>query len=203
MSGLRLGALDLSLTGTGIATWHNSDLRLSTVDGTRTTGHPRLAEILVAVSALRDADLIIIEDVWLGIKGTTALRLAELHGLVKHWLWLRCIPYVLVQPAQLKLYACGKGGGVDTGKDAVLLAVERRYGAHATVRDNNQADALILLAMGLDQYGTPLATVPAKHRAALAKVAWPELGPQIPVPGSTAAMKLLPDAGQPQQGILA
>ena len=34
-------------------------------------------------------------------------------------------------------------------------------------------------------------------------VVWPHAGSQIPVPGSTAAMKLLPDAGLPQQGILA
>lgn len=178
----RVAGLDLSLTGTGIATYapptatRPSPVATRTVHTTRLTGHQRLAEILLAISDLRDCELVVIEDVWLGLKGNTALRLAELHGLVKHWLWLRCIPYVLVQPAQLKLYAVGKGGGKDAGKDQVLLAVERRYGGLATVTDNNQADALVLLAMALEHYGAPLAEVPVVHTLALAKVdGWPPL----------------------------
>lgn len=177
----RVAGLDLSLTGTGIAMYDPDPRRTSpvatkTVGTARLTGHPRLAEILQQVADLRECELVVIEDVWLGIKGDTALRLAELHGLVKHWLWLRCIPYVLVQPAQLKLYAVGKGGGKDAGKDQVLLAVERRYGGLTAVTDNNQADALVLLAMALEHYGAPLAPVPAAHVAALAKVdGWPVL----------------------------
>lgn len=177
----RVAGLDLSLTGTGIATYDPDPRRPSpvatkTVTTARLTGHPRLAEILLAISDLRHCELVVIEDVWLGLKGNTALRLAELHGLVKHWLWLRCIPYVLVQPAQLKLYAVGKGGGNGAGKDQVLLAVERRYGGLTTVTDNNQADALVLLAMAAEHYGSPLAPVPAAHVAALAKVdGWPPL----------------------------
>lgn len=177
----RIAGLDLSLTGTGIAMYDPAAIRPSpvvtkTVAVGKHIGHMRLHEILVAIADLRDCELVVIEDVWLGIKGSTALRLAELHGLVKHWLWLRCIPYVLVQPAQLKLYAVGKGGGKDAGKDQVLLAVERRYGGLATVTDNNQADALVLLAMALEHYGAPLAPVPVTHLAALAKVdGWPSL----------------------------
>lgn len=178
----RIGALDLSLTGAAIAMYapptatRLSPVTVKTVNTTRLTGHPRLAEILLHVAELRDCELVVIEDVWLGLKGTTALRLAELHGLVKHWLWLRCIPYVLVQPAQLKQYALGKGSGPETGKDQVTLAVDRRYGGLAKVADNNQADAMVLLAMALEHYGAPLADVPKTHLAALAKVTgWPTL----------------------------
>lgn len=41
--------------------------------------------------------------------------------------------------------------------------------------DNNQADALVLAAMGADHYGTPLVELPKAHREALEKVAWPDL----------------------------
>lgn len=177
----RIAGLDLSLTGTGIAMYDPTAIRPSpvatkTVGTARLIGHPRLAEILLAIADLRECELVVLEDYHTGIKSKAAFANVELHGLVRHWLWLRCIPYVLVQPAQLKLYACGKGGGPDAGKDQVLLAVERRYGGLATVTDNNQADALVLLAMALEHYGSPLAPVPVTHLAALAKVdGWPAL----------------------------
>lgn len=178
MIGHRIAALDLSLTGTGIAVREpDGTVHTRTVDGTRLTGQRRLHEILAAVADLRDCAVVVIEDYNLGaLKGKAALQVVELQGLVRHWLWLRDVPVVLAQPAQLKLYALGKGGGPNSGKEAVLLAVERRYGLLAAVGDNNQADALVLLAIALEHYGHPLAPVPATHRAALAKIqGWPDL----------------------------
>lgn len=177
MSGTaRIAGLDLSLVGTGIATQDGGTITTRTIDGRRLDGHKRLQTILTAVAELRHYDLVIIENLIVLHSGTTTLRLAELHGLVKHWLWLRGIPYVLVNNVHVKQYALGKGSGAGTDKDAVLLAVERRYGLLAAVGDNNQADALVLLAMALDQYGTPLVAMPETHRRALAKVSgWPDL----------------------------
>lgn len=176
----RVAALDLSLTGTGIAYYDSRGIDVSTVDTSRLAGHRRLNEILVAVAALRYCNVVVIEDVFRGLKGDASIKLAGLHYLVRHWLWLSRIPYVLVTNAHLKLYAVGKGSGPGTDKDAVLLAVERRYGQLVTIADNNQADAFVLLAMALDHYGHPLAAVPATHRAALSKVGdyldgWPVL----------------------------
>lgn len=172
----RIAGLDLSLTGTGIATYTGGDLALRTVDGKRLEGHRRLQTILSAVGDLRHYDLVVIEDLFVAGSGTTTLRLAELHGLVKHWLWLRGIPYVLVHNSALKTYALGKGGGAGTDKDAMVLAVERRYGHLVSVRDNNQADALLLAAIALEYYGAPLTQVPAGHLRALAKfTGWPNL----------------------------
>lgn len=172
----RIAGVDLSLVGTGIATYAGGDITTRTINGTRLNGHKRLQTILTAVGDLRHYDLVVIEDLFVGGSGTTTLRLAELHGLVKHWLWLRGIPYVLVHNSVLKTYAVGKGGGVGTDKDAVLLAVERRYRHLASVGDNNQADALLLAAVALEHYGAPLADVPAAHKRSLAKVqGWPTL----------------------------
>jgi crossover junction endodeoxyribonuclease RuvC len=180
-----IAGLDLSLTGTGIATFTHGNVAVQTIDGTLSrrkdedpvdAAHKRLQTILTAVGDLRHFDLVLIEDVFRGVKGDTALRLAELHGLVKHWLWLRGIPYVLVNNTAIKQYAVGKGSGPDTGKDPVLLAVERRYGHLVAVGDNNQADALLLVAIGLDHYGVPLVGVPETYKRALVKVTgWPAL----------------------------
>ena len=67
-------------------------------------------------------------------------------------------------------YATGKG---NAGKDTVLLEVARRYPT-VPVANNNEADALVLAAMGFHHLtGSPLVDLPAAHRAALAAVTWP------------------------------
>jgi crossover junction endodeoxyribonuclease RuvC len=43
------------------------------------------------------------------------------------------------------------------------------------VSGNDEADALTLAAMAADQYGFPLAKMPASADEQLAKVAWPAL----------------------------
>ncbi|NUS59160.1 MAG: hypothetical protein HOV66_30530, partial [Streptomycetaceae bacterium] len=77
---------------------------------------------------------------------------------------------VEVTTGGVKKYATGKG---NAGKDEVLAAVVRRY-PDVEVSNNNEADALVLRAMGCDHLGQPLAVVPQTHRAALDKVAWPQ-----------------------------
>jgi Holliday junction resolvasome RuvABC endonuclease subunit len=81
------------------------------------------------------------------------------------------IPFAVVQPSTLKRLATGKG---NAGKDEVLAAAIRRLGFDG--HDNNEADALWLLAAGHVWYGAPGAPqLPASHREALAKVQWPDL----------------------------
>lgn len=62
---------------------------------------------------------------------------------------------VPVSPAQRAMYATGKGGGKDAGKDAVIAAVTRRY-PWLDVTDNNVADALVLMAMARRAAGDPM-----------------------------------------------
>lgn len=190
---LRVLGLDLSLASTGLARTHGSDgqPRLSTTAITtqRTPGHragidhPRLHKIFGAISMAAQAglDLAVIE--WLPQyegHGDTSLRLAELHGLVRHWLWSRGVACVDVKPTHLQMYATGKG---KTPKREVWAAVQARYGktANVLIGSEDAADALTLLAMALDAYGQPLAEVPAAHRKALAGTSWPDLDPPTPV----------------------
>ena len=79
---------------------------------------------------------------------------------------------VEVAPTTRARYATGKG---NAGKDEVLLAVAKRY-PHVDVTNNNEADALVLAAMGADHLGAPLVDLPQTHRAALDGVQWPTPG---------------------------
>lgn len=59
-----------------------------------------------------------------------------------------------VTPQQVKKYATGKG---NANKDEVLAAVIRRY-PDVFVTGNDQADALVLAAIGAGVYGEPFET---------------------------------------------
>ena len=76
-------------------------------------------------------------------------------------------------PTARAKYGTGKG---NAAKDAVLAAVIRRYPA-VDVTGNDEADALILAAMGARHLGIPLelSPVPGPCLDALLKVRWPEL----------------------------
>lgn len=78
---------------------------------------------------------------------------------------------VEVAPASRSRYATGKG---NAAKDAVLAAVIRRYISVAEVAGNDQADALVLAAMGARWIGAPIDDpLPQTHLDAMPKVHWP------------------------------
>jgi crossover junction endodeoxyribonuclease RuvC len=89
---------------------------------------------------------------------------------------------VEVPPASVKKYATGSGSA---NKGAMADAAARRIPHVHTAGEDNAVDALWLRAMGCDQLGSPLATVPQAHRDALTKVAWPSTLPAAP--GRTAS----------------
>lgn len=178
---LRLVALDLSLTATGIAWTHNGLGQPQ--PGARTVrphrgGHPRLAEIMLEIDdvCLCDPHLVVVEGLYVA-HHNNSLQLAELHGLVKQRLWQLGYPYVVVAPGTRAVYACGDGRA---DKATVLAAAQRRY-TGVYLRSNDEADAFVLLAMAADHYGQPLAALPDTHRRALYSVQWPVL--RSPVPG--------------------
>jgi crossover junction endodeoxyribonuclease RuvC len=189
---LRVVALDLSLASTGIAVTHDQagiwrpasrtvsprrrDRRPNIID------HERLHETFEAVAAALQCrpDLVVIE--WLPlVKGTgdTALRIAELHGAIKHYLFAKKFRYVDVRPQELKTYATGNA---NAKKDAVIQAVMSRYNRVLTVSGSDQADATALMALALDGLGQPLRdrdnreiSVPPECRVAVGKVQWPDV----------------------------
>ena len=177
--------LDLSLTATGIAT--PDGVRTITSKGTAGASlvsrairlHRVCAEVYAEVARVvneqpRGVDTLIVIEAP-AFSRTTGHQ-HDRSGL--WWLvvseigsWDR-VDLVEVQPTARAKYATGKG---NAGKDEVLAAVVRRY-PDVEVTNNNEADALVLRAMGCDWLGQPLAVVPQTHRAALDKVAWPEAG---------------------------
>lgn len=176
----RVVALDLALAAAGIAQSHNGYAEAGPFCRTyqpRTTGHERVHDLTVQVAAACQCQpqLAVIERPWIGEDKAT-LPLADLHGVIKQWLWYQGIPYVYVVGATLKVYATGDGRA---SKDDVVRAVRLTYGyllgGPSGVADHNAADAFVLLAMALDHYGHPLADLPDSHRRAIKSVQWPEI----------------------------
>ena len=195
MTELRIVALDLSLSATGVAATHDHHgepgLLARTVHTARTArgqtdmDHVRVNAVLsdVAAAVRCQPHLVVIE--WLPMydgKGATTLRLAELHGVVKHWLHVKRIRYVDVHPPEVKMWATGNG---NANKTAVKERITATYGRLVHVGDDNQADAVALLTMALAAYGQPVASIhgPSQGRA-LKNVRWPDLateeGPVVP-----------------------
>jgi Holliday junction resolvasome RuvABC endonuclease subunit len=169
----RVLGLDLSLTATGIATWDGQPL--STLRTVAAEGDKRLRRIMVTVRAEaydhvadEPIELAVIED--LPTHAHSAGITGMVHGAVRVALMERGVPYALVPPATLKKYATGRGNAT---KPDMRMALYQRTGLD--IRDDNQVDAWWLRAAGLDHLGHPLVALPAAQRAALAKVAWPEV----------------------------
>ncbi|PZF98523.1 crossover junction endodeoxyribonuclease RuvC [Micromonospora deserti] len=196
MTELRMVALDLSLAATGVAATHDhhgrGGLLARTVHTARTAhghtdmDHDRINAVLrdVAAAVKCRPHLVVVE--WLPQfdgKGATTLRLAELHGVVKHWLHAQRIRYVDVHPPEVKTWATGKG---NANKTQVLEAVVSTYGRLLHVDGHDQADAVALLTLGLAAYGQQVVPLHNPHqRRALGNVTWPTLatesGPVVPV----------------------
>ena len=161
---MRVIGLDLSLKSTGVAgdTWTEK-----IVTGDR-RGHDRLQYLRDAVTDYtRHADLVVIEGLSFGSYDTDRAG-AGLSWIVRHDLWRRGTGYGLVPPSNRMKYATGKG---QANKEAVLLAVARLFPWFAG--GNDEADALVLAAMGYDRAGSPLVRLPETHRRALTGSYWP------------------------------
>lgn len=174
----RIIGIDPSLTGTGLAYLDTDDHLViptetltSKPNGTTLDDRRHrlltIAEAIIYKAVAAGTHLAVIEAPSLGQarQGGTLDR----HGL--WWLLITRlaearIDTAAVPPSCRAKYATGKG---NAGKDEVLLAVARRY-PHVDVRDNNQADALVLAAIGAHLAGHPIDELPKSHLDALAKV---------------------------------
>lgn len=169
----RVLALDLSITGTGVAS----------VAGTLGTivvgahgkqppaiGDARLTRIRDTIRGHLDFDdrphLVVIEDVV--VRSASAAVLGMLHGVVRADLLDRGIPYLLVPPATLKVYGAGRGNATKADMRVSLL---QRTGLDR--RDDNEVDAAWLRLLALDLLGEPALQLPKTHRRALDKLTPP------------------------------
>ena len=173
MTDPRVIGLDLSLTGAGISNgqWCQTIRSTGRKDATLPDRVNRLRTLTAGVlEYTTGAHLVVIEGPSLhSIQGHVWDR-AGLWWRIVHRLVSDGVPVVEVAPKSRAKYATGTG---NASKDEVLLAAARRWPA-CPIANNNEADACVLAAMGLDWLGYPLAPMPATHRAALAKVAWPD-----------------------------
>ena len=181
--------LDLSLTSTGVARGVDSAVALR--PGKR-RGQERLGWLLDELRPhVRDADLAVVEGPSYG-SGAQAghHELGGLWYLVTHTLlWERKIPYAVVAPDARTVYACGnarpakdapKERRATVAKGMVRTAVAQRYGLECEGAGRyDQADAVILAAMGLDWLGYAPTALPQLYARALENVAWPEQTPVI------------------------
>lgn len=172
----RVVGLDLSLRSTGVA---GRDWALTVVgpklpdDAPTERRWARLRHMRARLLEYVDsADLLVLES-------PAYSKGADPGSHERAWLWWavagRCfareIPLALVSPGTLKVYATGNGRA---SKEDVVQQVQRRR-PDLEFRGNNEADALVLAAMGLDHLGLPPVELPQTHRRALAGVTWPEV----------------------------
>lgn len=157
--------IDLSLTSTGIAVIHSDgSVALQRIQSKGTnadsleTRHLRLRGIAAQVVNTADdeqPDLVVIENPAYSRVGGSAHDRSGLWWMVTSKLIARGHQVVTVPPSCRPKYATGAGGGPNSGKDRVLAAVIRRY-PQADVTGNDEADALILAAMGARHLGHPI-----------------------------------------------
>jgi crossover junction endodeoxyribonuclease RuvC len=175
--------VDPSLTATGVVTADYADTILHG-PCTPDLELSRLRTIVGAVaSAAKGADLVVLEGLALASTTGKAAERGALHWMIRDRLDRECVPVAVVPPACLKRYITGKG---NAGKAAVLIACVQRL--PILVSNEDEADAAVLLAMGLDHVGAPLVPMPAHHRAALGGVSWPDLSPPARYTELVAAM---------------
>lgn len=161
--------LDLSLTCTGLA---GRDWTATLKPPAKLRGVERLVWIRGALidRHVIDADLVVLEGPSYGSVGRGQHERGGLWWIVAVMLAEEGCRYAVASPAARAKYATGKG---NAGKADVVREVTKRFPWFAGGED--EADALVLAAMGADHLGTPLAPMPATHRAALAAVDWPEV----------------------------
>jgi Holliday junction resolvasome RuvABC endonuclease subunit len=173
--------VDLSLASTGIAAIGDTgNIFTDRIVPGNMKGHARLAHIINQLigwlPSSSSSELAVIEGLSFGSFDRNGEQ-AGLSWMVRHALWKRHIPYALVSPSQRMIYAVGNGRA---DKDRVLAATIKRY-PQADIGGNDEADALLLAAIGARHLGRPIESepLPQTHLRALDKVAWPELDVKV------------------------
>ncbi len=153
--------LDFSLTATGVCAITDGEAECITVGSKKEDAWYEFPERVESIAGQADSWLApdrhggsgSVADVQLVLESPAfAARSSSLDRLFGGWwifahslMWIFSYsPPLLVTPSQVKKFATGKG---NAGKDEVLLAVARRY-PDVQIKNNNEADALVLAAIG-------------------------------------------------------
>ncbi len=146
--------LDLSLTGTGVVVLDDGSITAKKLIKTKPSGNDPKAEterLLTIKEQIKEVieqvkpKLVLIEGLAFSARNSTALvQLSGLNYLVREYLVLSKIPFVIVAPTTLKKFIMGKGAGP---KELMLLETYKRYGI--SFLDNNLCDAFGLTQCGL------------------------------------------------------
>lgn len=163
---MEIMGVDAALTRTGVAFPDGSTRLIRTKDG---GGDGRLLylrdHLRIALRTSRP-DLVVMEDLQGLYKGEAARQMPMVHGVVRVELMDQQLPYVVVNPSTLKMYALGKRGD----KTAMMMAAYKRSGREFT--DDNECDAAWLRWLGLDWAGRPEVALPAAQRERLRVIDW-------------------------------
>lgn len=173
----RVIGLDLSLTSSGVASslgWTDTIRPKKNRTGLR--GLDRLRMIVDAVRSYTSGyDLVAIEGPSFGHSGFRQHEeLVALRWMVRDVVDRQQVPFAIVPPATLKLYATGRG---NAKKADMAQAMDLKYPGRSpgflAGRRFDEADALALADMGAAHLnGAPLT---AAQQRAMAAVQWPEI----------------------------
>jgi len=165
--------IDSSLTNTGLVRLGDG-VQVRSIPTTKSGDSiaDRLKRLDKVVSEVRGfssgADLAVIEGPAYSSKSGAAHERSGLWWMIVSTLFDDGIRIVEIPPTSRSKYATGKG---NAGKDEVLLAVSRKYAEAELITNNDEADALVLAAMGMRLLGSPIETsIPANCLEAFKKV---------------------------------
>lgn len=168
---IRFLAVDPSLRSTGWATIENDQVTSGVlrprryVDGRwhDLKDPERMAWLAVQIAARvqhHSAQIVAIEGASYNSQSTVTDRIGGLHWIVRLTLWRRDIPYVIVPPASLKMWATNDG---NASKDKMVTAAQTLCDYDG--RSDDEADARLLHAMIADAMGLPYAEPSHSRRA--------------------------------------
>jgi Holliday junction resolvasome RuvABC endonuclease subunit len=161
----RVVGLDLSLTSTGVAHIDGTPACISVDD---LEGMDRIGFITerLGPAVKADTELVMIEaPVFVPAHISSARETMYLNGIVREHLWRAGVAYLDVAPGTLKVYATGDG---KANKTAMVVAARDRLGYEG--KNDDEADALWLRALGWGLLGVPLVELPKTHTRALDKL---------------------------------
>lgn len=174
---MKVVGLDLSLTSAGLAVIVDDAAAVErftsvTAGPLVTARHRRMRRMVNGIYEWSaGADLVVLEGPSYGSTTPHQHDRSGLWWLVAHRVRDAGLPLAVVPPTSRAKYATGKG---NASKDAVLVSVVRRY-PDVNVTGNDEADALILAAMGARFLGRPIDVVPQLHLTALKGAQWPDM----------------------------